>query len=59
MKGTLRGKPLLRALLSAAAVLVVVGGSALAFAMIDNTNSVHIRADEIEEIGRASCRERV
>ncbi len=49
MKGTLRGKPLLRALLSAAAVLVVVGGSALAFAMIDNTNSVHIRADEIED----------
>lgn len=49
MKGTLHGKPLLRVLLSAAAVLVVVGGSALAFAMIDDTNSVHIRADEIED----------
>ncbi len=49
MKERLRGKPLLHMLLSAAAVLVLVGGSVLAFAMIDDTNSVHIRADEIED----------
>lgn len=49
MKGKLHGKPLLRMLLSAAAILVVIGGSALAFAMIDDTNSVHIRAEEIED----------
>lgn len=49
MKGKLRGKPLFRMLLSAAAIFVVIGGSVLTFAMIDNTNSVHIRADEIED----------
>lgn len=49
MKGKLRGKPLFRAMLTAAAILVAIGGSALTFAMIDDTNSVHIRADEIED----------
>lgn len=49
MKGKLRGKPLFRMLLLAAAILVAIGGSALTFAMIDDTNSVHIKADEIED----------
>ncbi|MBR2852003.1 MAG: hypothetical protein IKB91_06400, partial [Anaerotignum sp.] len=35
--------------LPAVIAAVVIGGSALAFAMIDETNSVHIDAGEIED----------
>lgn len=36
-------------LLSILIAVILIGGSALAYAMIDDTNSVHIDADEIED----------
>lgn len=43
------GQMPLRMVLSAVIALLVIGGSVLTFAMIDDTNSVHIRAGEIED----------
>lgn len=39
----------LTTILTAVIGLLIIGGSVLAFAMIDDTNSVHIRAREIED----------
>ena len=49
MKQKLRKNHSIAKMIPAAVAAVVIGGSALAFAMIDETNSVHINADSIED----------